>query len=375
MSSHNLFSVSLISAGLALFYSTSLRDLPSRQRVLPAFIGSFIRAPRFLAPRLSRDQGYSYVAETDVDSIDSFSGASPFVVLEDGKPLKRPFGPSPPDGKIALKAVREKGEGRYIHSGRRIFFSPSDNGDPTARKYLLLETLTLDPGKLKALLALHEQRDAMGNDGAWLLAKLQVYAGDMLTIGGTDGSDPTSITLRDIRIDLERWGLARLQAGHGSIRWIMRAGATWQRVTLELRDLVGVGLPADAWLTCVLGFTGRNDIRLEQLVLGHGATTWLRGQLDWSDDRLEAGDIACIDITPLRRALDDACGGPEMQRSWITSFINAIRSGDLPLGGQLEAGAATALIRAFSPDGADKALALRLTRRETGIAVSVGEMA
>lgn len=372
MSSHNLFSVGLISAGLALFYSTSLRDLPTRKHLLPTFIGSFIRAPRFHAPRLKRDQGFCYIAQTDVAVLDSFSGTSPLVVVEDGKPLKRPFSPKPPSGKAAVQAVREQGMGRYIHIGQQVFFSPNDNDDPAGRKYLLLETLTQDAGKLKALLVLDQQREAMGNDGAWLLAKLQIYAGDMLTIGGIDGSDPTSVAAQDISIDLERWGLARLQAGQGTIRWSMQAEATWHRVTLELRGLAGAGLPADAWLTCGLAFNGQNDIRLEQLALGHGAVTWLQGRLDWSDDGLDAGEITCIDVTPLRQALDDACGGPELQRSWITSFIGAISSGDLPLGASLESKAAAALIGAFSPDGADKALTLRLTRGDTGIAVSAG---
>lgn len=380
MSSHNGFSVSLISAGLALFYSTSLRTLPTRRRLLPAFIGSFLRAPRFIAPRLSRDQGFGYIAEADVDTTDSPAGFSPFVLLENGRPLTQPFRNLPGANKIDVQAVREQGEGRYIHIGRRIFFSPSDNGDPAGRKYLLLETLTLDSAKVKTLLALAQQRadqsnPVLGNAGAWLLAKLQVYAGDMLAIGETDASDATAVMLKDLRVDLTGYGLARLQAERATLRWTMHAAARWHRVTMDLRGLTGDGVPAGAWLTCVLGFTLENEIRLEAMECGQDETTWLRSRLDWSEDGLAAGEIACADVTPLRLALTEACGTADRQRSWIASFIGAIRSGELPLVGQLDETTAARLIEALSPDGAVTALTLRLTREGASVAISAGDAA
>lgn len=377
MPQYNLFSISLISAGLALFYTTSLSGLSTRMSSLPGFIGSFIRAPRFVPPvKMGRGQGFSYVAELDVDTIDIRGGVSPFVVLEDGKPLAGfPVTPLRPEDKANLKNVCNHGKGRYVHVGRQIIFSPSDNADQGSRQYLLLETLTRDTEKLRALLAVNKQRDTADNIGAWLLAKLQIYAGDLLTIGQTDATAPAAITLNDVQVNLEQYGLFQVRSRDAAIRWTADPQAAWNHVTFELRGLEAAGLPGDSWITCRLAYSKDCRVRLEQLDLGQGAATWLRSSLNWSEDRLEAGEIACTDVTPLRLALTDACGGADMQRNWITSFIDAIRSGDLPLGGRLEAAAAAMLIGAFSPDGAARALTLRLTHDGSGIAISAGEAA
>lgn len=79
-------------------------------------------------------------------------------------------------------------------------------------------------------------------------------------------------------------------------------------------------------------------------------------------------------MTPLRQALTDACGGAAVQRDWITSFIGAIRSGDLPLGAIPDAETAATLITAFSPDGSISALTLRLSRMADVVTVSCRSM-
>lgn len=373
MPQYNLFSVGLISAGLALFYTTSLSGLATRMRVLPGFIGSFVRAPRFVAPsKIGKDQGFCYIAEVDVDTVDVRGGVSPFVVLENNKPLPGfPPNPRQPADKPSLQNVREHGKGRHIHIGRHIFFSPKDNADPSGRTYLLLETLTLDTEKVQALLAVSKLRDAMENVGAWLLTKLQIYAGGMLRVGQIDMSVPTALTLQDVHLDLERYGLSRLQIRDATIRWTAAADTAWNHVTFALRGLLAAGLPEAAWLTGRIGYTDDYRIRLEQLAVGHGETTWLRGHLDWAENGLQGGEIACANLAPLRQGLSDACGGADMQRSWVTSFIDAIRSGDLPLGAALDADAAATLTAAFSPEGDARALTLRLTRAGDRISVSV----
>jgi hypothetical protein len=372
---YNLFSISLISAGLALFYATSLRGLETRLSSLPGFIGSFIRAPRFVPPvKMRRGQGFGYIADLDVDTIDMRGGVSPFVVLEDGKPLMGfPVSPARPADQPSVQNVFNHGNGRYIHIGRQIVFSPSDNASQGERKYLLLETLTKDAEKLQRLLALNAQREAVGNIGAWLLAKLQIYAGDMLRTGQIDASLPTALTLQDVQIDLERYGLFQLQGRSATIRWTAAPDAAWNHVDIELRGLAAAGLSEDAWLVARIAYSADCRIRLEQLALGYGGKTWLRGHLDWAEDGLQGGEIACADLAPLRQGLSDACGGTDMQRRWIASFIDAIRSGDLPLGATLDADATETLTAAFSPEGDARALTLRLTRAGDRMSVSVSD--
>ncbi|MFN4275923.1 MAG: hypothetical protein ACK4FJ_06450 [Ferrovibrio sp.] len=340
--------------------------MATRQRVLPLFIGSFLRAPRFVSPvKSSRDQGFSYIVEVDVDTIDERLGVSPFMVLEDGKPLPRfPVQPEKRADEATLYNVRTYGEGRHIHIGRHIFFSTLDNADPAkaGRKYILLETLTFNTNMIQALLALNERRTEMGNIGAWLLAKLQIYAGPILTVGKIDVPGPTTLRLRDIRIDLSRYGLPPLQAESATIHWAQAPGQAWNHVAFDLHGLTGAGLPEAAWLTCRLGFSTDYRIRLDHLELGRAALSWLRCHLDWNDqDGLQGGEIACADIAPLRRDLGDACGGVDMQKAWITSFCKAIRSGELSFGARLDDETTETLINAFSPDGTQRGLTLRLT--------------
>jgi hypothetical protein len=373
---YNLFSIGLISAGLALFYTTSLSSLATRQHVLPLFIGSFLRAPRFVpSAKFSRDQGLSYIAELDVDTIDARLGVSPFMVLEDGRPLPRfPFNPEKPADNATLYNVRTYGKGRHIHIGRRIFFSALGEVDPTkaVRKYHLLETLTFDSKKLQALLALNERRAEMTNFGAWLLAKLQVYAGLMLTIDRIETPELTALGLHGIRVDLSQYGLPPLQAESITIRWTQTPGQTWNYIRFDLQGLAAAGLPDGAWMTCSLGFNADCRIRLESLELGQVAVPWLRCRLDWLEEEglLQAGEIACADITPLRRDLGDACGGTDMQKTWIAAFCDAVRTGELPLGGRLEDETAETLVKAFSPGGTQRGLTLRLTREGDGITIT-----
>jgi len=364
-----MFSIGLISAGLTLFYTTSLSGLTTRRRSLPGFIGSFLRAPRFLKPvKLGKDQGHCYIAEVDVDTIDTRDGLSPFVVLENGAPLPGfPANPMQAADQRSLQNVRDHGMGRHIHIGRHVFFSPRDNAEPMGRTYLLLETLTLDSGKVKALLALSD-RAAMGNSGIWLLTKLKIYAGAMLGLGGFEDVAPESVTLRDVQLDLSQYGLPQLQCARATIRWTEQPATVWNHVEIDLRGMVSPGLPQDAWLTGRIGYSADCRIRLEQLTLGHGDETWLRSRLDWAeeDGGLRNGEIACNDVTPLRQGLTDACGSAEMQQHWIASFIDAIQTGALPLGGQLDAAAAARLTDAFAPDGTARAITLRLQRGDDG---------
>jgi hypothetical protein len=149
-------------------------------------------------------------------------------------------------------------------------------------------------------------------------------------------------------------------------------GQVWSHVAFDLRGLAAAGLPQGTWMTCRLGFSADCHIRLETMELGHGVSSWLRCRLDWheQDGFLLGGEIACADITSLRRDLGGACGGADMQKTWITSFCDAMRSGELPLGGRLDDETADTLIKAFSPDGTQRELVLRLTREGDAIAIT-----
>lgn len=70
---------------------------------------------------------------------------SPFLLLEDGRPLATPHTPH--------ARIAEEGAGLYSHWGRSIYFAASDGSDPNAngRCYQLVMAVDAPPGAVRAL--------------------------------------------------------------------------------------------------------------------------------------------------------------------------------------------------------------------------------
>ena len=107
--------------------------LPARPVL--AFLGAFLR-PRWRVSlsRIEPETGFCYTARVWPWIMSDLNGASGLELYEDG--VKLPIGHAPHD------AIRELGQGRYSHWGRRIYFAASDNSDPRSngRRYRLVES-------------------------------------------------------------------------------------------------------------------------------------------------------------------------------------------------------------------------------------------
>lgn len=79
------------------------------------------------------EKGFCYVAAIPIGSVSDSEGRSRVTLCEDGAPL----GPA----HCPHTEIREKGGGRYSHWGQAIYFSTSDNSDPTTngRSYTFAE--------------------------------------------------------------------------------------------------------------------------------------------------------------------------------------------------------------------------------------------
>jgi hypothetical protein len=84
-----------------------------------------ILRPAFRADLLemTHEEGYCYAAHLDKALISDLDGRSRLVVFENGKALHHPH--SNHDD------IREFGAGRFSHWGKVIYFSASDNSNPT----------------------------------------------------------------------------------------------------------------------------------------------------------------------------------------------------------------------------------------------------
>jgi hypothetical protein len=115
------------------FWLILVRRLPARPVL--GFLGAFLRPRwRLSLGRIEPETGFCYTARVWPWIMSDLNGASGLELYEDG--VKLPHGHAPHD------AIRELGQGRYSHWGRRVYFAASDNSDPRSngRRYRLMES-------------------------------------------------------------------------------------------------------------------------------------------------------------------------------------------------------------------------------------------
>jgi hypothetical protein len=122
-------SLYLLAGGVWLILTRRLPAMPAL-----SLFGAFLRPRwRIRVRRIEPESGFCYVAPVPVWITSDYHGASGLELYEDDILLAQ--GHAPHD------AIRQLGQGRYSHWGRRIYFSASDNSDPRAngRRYRLVE--------------------------------------------------------------------------------------------------------------------------------------------------------------------------------------------------------------------------------------------
>lgn len=129
---------SIFAVSLYLTIVASFLVLTGRIRVSPRGFARRVLAslqPRFKGElmEMSHEKGNCYVAPLGRKLISDSNGRSRLTLFEDGQAL--PYAHSTHDD------IREIGEGRYSHWGDAVFFSSSDNSDPSknGRRYSVQE--------------------------------------------------------------------------------------------------------------------------------------------------------------------------------------------------------------------------------------------
>ena len=130
--------LSIFAVSLYLTIVASFLVLTGRIRVSPRGFARRVLAslrPRFKGDlmELIHEKGNCYVAPLGRKLISDSNGRSRLTLFEDGQAL--PYAHSTHDD------IREIGEGRYSHWGDAVFFSSSDNSDPSknGRRYSVQE--------------------------------------------------------------------------------------------------------------------------------------------------------------------------------------------------------------------------------------------
>lgn len=359
----DLFSIVLVSTALSLFYAAHLKGF-GQPRSLPRMIRSFVRTPRELPLKeIDPVRGFGYVHKLDLDTTDSNTGIPPFRILENGRLLPRRDVDS-------TSEVCEKGRGRSVYLNGLFAFAPSDNADlrVTPRNYRLLETLTDNPAKIRALAEVNGMRDRLGNDGLWLLTKLRIHCDPRLTFGRVAVGSRRDMVVHDIRFDLDQIRFGLLRAEEARVRWT--DDGLWRSLEIDLETLTAPWLPEPGRLVLALDWNADGELRLRGLQLSAGASLWIGASLAWSDTELGEATVTFGEGMQLREGLWRACGGQDAWEAWIGGFLDAIRSGELPFSCGIDAQAEAALLHAGNADSAPGNLVIALNRGADGMTLS-----
>lgn len=184
---------------------------------------------------LRHAEGHRYVFTVDDDLPDD-SASSTIVLLEDGKSLPRWHCR---DG----KTIATEGLGRYVHAGRAIHFSTSDNSSPltNGRKYTALHTVTTDPTVFGRLTSWRKTATTTG--AAQLFEMLRILWPGHFEYAALSGTGPDAV-LSDVRFAIDQEKAMRLAARSLSARPVAGTVGQWD---FEIAALAPIESPREQW--------------------------------------------------------------------------------------------------------------------------------
>lgn len=360
MANRPLFPLFFVSGLLLAYYQRALKAHRADRGALGLLLKSWWQGPRALpVAGLQRAGGHSYSLSLDEDFCSDEMGHTTLMLLEDGRPL-------PLAHSNSVKKIASQGLGRWVHVGRKIFFSPSDNADlgQTAHQYHLIDGLGSRPEIFGALSKLAQLKSSFRNPAAYALAKLQLVLGSRLTLASSREPDDRRLDVRDIRLDLAAAGLPTLVVESLAIQLAEMPGA-W-RIEATLGGITFGDWALDS-LVLDLDITPACQISLVGLEARHQDQTLLSWQGGRPDEGGAAGRLLVHALAPLREALAQTCGGPDGARRWLVGFLADLDENRLELGLRAEGNALATLMGALLGEACPGWLELVFRQTEHGM--------
>lgn len=358
----SLFPLFFISGWLLAFYQRALKGKRRDRGALPLLLRSWWLGPRAIPLGGAQRSGpHAYTVTLDEDFCSDEMGHTTLLLLEDGKPLPLPHATS-------IKKIASHGQGRWVHVGRKLIFSPSDNADLASKphQYHLIDGLGGNPALFGPLSKLAQLRSTFRNPAAYALAKLQLVLAKRLSVGRQREVDDRNLLVESLGLDLSAVFLPDLSVGRLALEVLPAGGA--HRVQADLRDVTWGGLRLDE-LKLTLEIENYQP-RLTALAAHRDGVNLVRLATHPAEGPWQSARVDVAGLAALRKELAAACGGMEAAAAWLESWMADLASGALPMGLEIAEADRAILGRALAADGQADTLTLELTRAGHSILVS-----
>lgn len=351
----SLFPLIFVSVWLLAFYQRTLQPGRRDRGALPLLLKSWWLGPRAIPLAGAQRSGpRAYSVNLDEDFCSDEMGRSTLLLLEDGKPLPYPHATS-------MKKIAAEGGGRWVHVGRKLIFSASDNADlaKAPHQYHLLDGLGSQPELFGALSKLAQLRATFRNPAAYACAKLQLTLGERLAVGKVREIDANNLAVEDLRLDLASAFLPDLSIARGVVEVVTEDDIT--RILAELESLHWGDMELDA-LRLELTIDAGYRPRLIALSGARAGQTLVDLTSAPSRGEWQSASLIVNGLGSLRHELAAICGGPQAAVSWLDALLADLASDTLGMRLKLSDDTRATLATALADTGQAHSLALDLIR-------------
>ena len=315
----SIFNIVGCSAALLCHFAANPTAHPKHRGLHGLLFNCLRNMPRDIPLRNLRQlEGHCHTFTIDDDLPDDATASSTIVLFEDGKSLPRWHFRN-------AKKIAEEGCGTYLHVGRTIYFSTSDNSSPLSngRKYSAIHTLSTDPEIFRRLMSWRKVTNATG--AARLCEMLQILWPGHFGYAASSGTGP-DVALSGLNLAIDQEARMRLTARSFSARAVAGTAAQWE---FDIAALAAADAPDARW-----NLRGRIDLSpdADALLLSLGIDG--PGGFLLSFERTSPGTILAKVRNPaaIRAALLAWCGDEAALDAWA-AVVTRLATASLSDGG------------------------------------------
>ncbi len=326
----------------------------------PKLLKAFNEGPSYWPiDEIQHHAGHCYVAVISDEFVSDLQGRSILMVLENGNSL-------PLANTRNLDEIINKGNGRYLHVGDKLFFSPSDNASTEvvlSRKYGVLETLVNDQKRIESLMAVNNNESLNNNPALRIVEKLMIYFQDNIQFGGVADLGANNYSFRHVKLDLSQWYLAQWEINKLDIHHSHVLGETL--ATLKIQDLHIEGVDENFQLDIKIKIDDAYQLIPVSAKVNMNKVSILNVNFSWKSKALKSLVVQSGDVPLMLKQLIASVGGSEKDlQSWVEDFSNDVFNNTFNFDWRMSEKSRVSLMRILNPDA--KITAVELVAEQQG---------